>query len=104
MHLRGQILVRMCDVLVYYSKKRVWSFFSVICNLATFQIWHVCEHNFTRHSRSSCFRMQMALTDEDYRKVFPKGKKAKDESKSSVKNEDEDDVIEVGEGGVDISP
>jgi len=42
--------------------------------------------------------------DEDYRKVFPKGKKAKDESKSSVKNEDEDDVIEVGEGGVDISP
>jgi len=46
----------------------------------------------------------MALTDEDYRKVFPKGKKAKDESKSSVKNEDEDDVIEVGEGGVDISP
>jgi len=42
--------------------------------------------------------------EDDFKKVFPKGKvPAKKCGAKATKNDDEDDVIEVGDGGVDIS-
>mmetsp|Transcript_1395 Transcript_1395/g.4043 ORF Transcript_1395/g.4043 Transcript_1395/m.4043 type:complete len:137 (+) Transcript_1395:169-579(+) len=42
--------------------------------------------------------------EDDFKKVFPKGKtRSKKSGAKAKKVDDEDDVIEVGEGGVDIS-
>ena len=42
--------------------------------------------------------------EDDFKKVFPKGKvPAKKNGAKATKDDDEDDVIEVGDGGVDIS-
>jgi len=42
--------------------------------------------------------------EDDFKKVFPKGKvPAKKSGAKATKDGDEDDVIEVGDGGVDIS-
>ena len=42
--------------------------------------------------------------EDDFKKVFPKGKvPAKQSGAKQKAKDDEDDVIEVGEGGVDIS-
>ena len=42
--------------------------------------------------------------EDDFKKVFPKGKvPAKKSGAKATKDDDEDDVIEVGDGGVDIS-
>lgn len=44
--------------------------------------------------------------EDDFKKVFPKGKvpaKPRGASKAKKDDNDEDDVIEVGEGGVDVS-
>jgi hypothetical protein len=42
--------------------------------------------------------------EDDFKKVFPKGKvPAKKSGAKAMKDDSEDDVIEVGDGGVDIS-
>ena len=45
-----------------------------------------------------------ANVDEDYDKVFGNAGKRHNENKGAVQNKEVDEIIEVGEGGVDISP